>query len=100
MLQFLQKQPLSHKGLDERFAKPIFNKTTIFPEAFNFKEIIAGWDTVFCHLLDCVSFVTLHLCILFGLTPFVSSEEVFVLNEMNTVYEHKTNVLVTLEELR
>ena len=41
---YSQKQPLSHKGLDERFSKPIFNKTTIFPEAFNFKEVIREYS--------------------------------------------------------
>ena len=43
-LKIIQKQPLAHKGLDERFSAPIFNKTTIFPEAFNFKKIIRQYN--------------------------------------------------------
>ena len=40
----VQKQPLAHKGLDERFSASIFNKTTIFPEAFNFKKTIRQYN--------------------------------------------------------
>ena len=43
-LKLIQKQPLAHKGLDERFSAPIFNKTTIFPEAFNFKKLIRQYN--------------------------------------------------------
>ena len=43
-LKMVQKQPLAHKGLDERFSASIFNKTTIFPEAFNFKKIIRQYN--------------------------------------------------------
>ena len=43
-LKIIQKQPLAHKGYDARFSVPIFNKTTIFPEAFNFKRIIHDYS--------------------------------------------------------
>ena len=39
-LIMVQKQPLAHKGFDDRFSKPIFNKTSIFADVFRFDRII------------------------------------------------------------
>ena len=43
-LKIVQKQPLAHKGLDKRFKSPIFNRTSIFPDAFDFKKIISEYS--------------------------------------------------------
>ena len=40
----VQKQPLAHRGLDKRFAVPMFNKSSIFADAFNFKKIIYDYS--------------------------------------------------------
>ena len=40
----VQKQPLAHRGLDRRFAVPMFNKSSIFADAFNFKKIIYDYS--------------------------------------------------------
>ena len=39
-LKMIQKQPLDHKGHDLRYAQPLFNSSSIFAEAFNFKKVI------------------------------------------------------------
>ena len=43
-LSVVQKQPLAHRGLDRRFSVPVFNKSSIFADAFNFKKIIYDYS--------------------------------------------------------
>jgi hypothetical protein len=42
-LNMIQKQPLAHKGIDERFVSPIFNKSSAFADAFNFKDVLRDY---------------------------------------------------------
>ena len=43
-LGVVQKQPLAHRGYDKRFSVPMFNKSSIFADAFNFKKIIYDYS--------------------------------------------------------
>lgn len=43
-LNIIQKQPLAHKGQDLRYSEPLFNHTSIYADAFNFKKIISDYS--------------------------------------------------------
>eukprot|EP00093_Oithona_nana_P004002 04002.XXX_92781_91733_1 [CDS] Oithona nana genome sequencing. len=43
-LSLVQKQPLAHKGLDERYAGSLFNKSSIFAETFDMRKILAEYS--------------------------------------------------------
>lgn len=39
-LSIVQRQPLAHKGRDNRFAEPLFDRTSVFPDTFDFKQLL------------------------------------------------------------
>ena len=46
-LSFVQKQPLAHKGLDNRYAmagQSLFNKSSIFADTFDMRKILAEYS--------------------------------------------------------
>ena len=43
-LNLVQKQPLAHKGRDDRYKKPIFDGDTIFAEDFDFTKILMDYN--------------------------------------------------------
>ena len=39
-LGLVQRQPLRHKGRDERFSAPVFDKRSVFADAFDFAQVM------------------------------------------------------------
>ena len=43
-LTLVQKQPLAHKGFDDRYAKSLFNKSSIYADTFDFRKVISVYS--------------------------------------------------------
>ena len=53
-LSTVQKQPLAHKGRDNRFQEPIFDTASIFAEDFDFAGILRSYNQRNCELFTLI----------------------------------------------